>query len=104
MMPGKVKIVVDLSRTGTEPEIITAQCITALLMQWFDGEDGAEIKARTVAPHVLESLQRSHKLGKITEQQLSDAVMGVLVKAAKQRLGFQAVEYVGGQRHDTLRK
>jgi len=94
------KIFLKQPKPEFEPEIILVGCVTDLLIQWFANEDAAEIKARILTPSVMQLLQHSHKHGKITDQELTDAVMLVLVKAAKRRIGFYSVEYVGGQRRN----
>jgi len=96
----KKLIAVQQPKPEFEPEIIMVGCVTDLLIQWFANEEAAEIKARILTPSVLELLQHSHKHGKITDQELTDAVMLALVKAATQRLGFYAVEYVSGERRN----
>lgn len=100
----KKLIVVQQPKPEFEPEVILVGSITGLLLAWFANEDAAEIKARILTPSVLELLQHSHRHGKITDQELTDAVMLALVKAAKQRSGFYSVEYVSGERRDLRRK
>lgn len=92
------------ARCEPMPEVITNDSVTGLLLQWFDGENESEVKSALLTPFVIAFLQREHHDGRITERQLFDAVLGVLVQQAQRSVGFASVEYIGGERRDRLRE
>lgn len=79
---------------------------TTLLLEYFDGEEQPELKARLLARALVHHLNRLGEEWELNEAELNDAVMTILV-VGKQTVTDAAdaicIEYLGGQRRDTLR-
>ena len=79
---------------------------TTLLLDYFDAEEQAEFKAQLLARALVHYLNRLGEEWTLTEGQLSDTVMSILV-SGKTTIDDTAndlcIEYLGGQRRDILR-
>ena len=85
-------------------QIIEPQSVAGLLVQWLEGESDAERKALTLAPRVLEIMQREHTLGPVSKESLRHYVLQVLVDAYTTRIGVASIEIVCAERRDTRRE
>lgn len=78
----------------------------ALLLDYFDGEEQAEFKAQLLATALVRFLNRLGEEWALTEDQLNDAVMTILVSgkaAIVDAANDVCIEYLGGHRQDTVR-
>jgi len=76
-----------------------------LLLDYFDGEEQAEFKAQLLARALVRFLSRLGEEWALTEQQLNEAVMTILVSgrtAIVDAANDVCMEYIEAQRHDTL--
>lgn len=77
----------------------------SLLLDYFDGEDEAEFKAQLLAGALVRFLNRLGDEWALTEAQLNEAVMTILVSghaAIADAANDVCIEYLGGGHH-TLR-
>ena len=75
-----------------------------LLLDYFDGEEQAEFKAQLLARALVRFLSRLGEEWALTEQQLNEAVMTILVSgrtAIVDAANDVCMEYIEAQRHDT---
>jgi hypothetical protein len=78
-----------------------------LLLDYFDGEEQAELKATLMARALVHFLNRLGDTWTITEAELNNAVMTVLVtgKTVIDEVAEDiCIEHVTGERRDTLRQ
>jgi hypothetical protein len=77
-----------------------------LLLDYFDGEEQAEFKAQLMAGALVRFLNRLGEEWALTEAQLNEAVMTILVSgkaAIVNAANDVCIEYLVGHRRDTLR-
>ena len=73
-----------------------------LLLDYFEGEEQAEFKAQLLARALVRFLSRLGEEWMITEEQLNEAVMTILVSghtSIADAANDVCLEYLGGQRH-----
>lgn len=78
-----------------------------LLLDYFDGEEQAEFKAQLMAGALVRLLSRLGDEWALTEDQLDEAMMTILVSgqaAIADAANDVCIEYLGGQRRDTIRQ
>jgi hypothetical protein len=74
-----------------------------LLLDFFDGEEHAGAKATAMSRPLVQCLNRLGEEWKLTEAELSGVVIEILVAGKTAVDGDTEVEYVTGQRRDTMR-
>ena len=74
------KIIVRTTTPKEQPEVILPNTITSALLDWFADEENGTAKASLPSPHVLAILSATHRTGRITEQELSNAVITALLR------------------------
>jgi hypothetical protein len=102
--PRAVPMVVSSDQVVRSP-ILTA--VTAMLLDYFSSEDGAEGKAACLARLVMNRLARRWQGWTLTEAELGSMIADVMVTSygsVNIEAGNLAIEYIGGQRRDLLRK
>jgi hypothetical protein len=99
-----VPMVISSDQVVRSP-ILTA--VTAMLLDYFSSEDGAEAKSACLARLVMNRLARRWQGWTLTESELGSMVADVMVtsyESLNMDAGNLAIEYIGGQRRDHLRK
>ena len=102
--PRAVPMVVSSDQVVRSP-ILTA--VTAMLLDYFSSEDGAEAKAACLARLIMERLAKRWQGWTLTEAELGSMIADVMVNCYESvniDAGNLAIEYIGGQRRDLLRK
>lgn len=78
-----------------------------LLLDYFEGEEQAEFKAQLLAEALMRFLNRLGEEWSLTEDQLNEAVMTILVSgkaAIVDAANDVCIEYLGGHPRDTVRR
>jgi hypothetical protein len=78
-----------------------------LLLDYFEAEEQAEFKAQLMARALVRFLNRLGEEWALTEDQLNEAVMTILVSgkaAIVDAANDVCIEYLGGQRRETVRQ
>jgi hypothetical protein len=99
-----VPMVISSDQAVRSP-ILTA--VTAMLLDYFSNEDGAEAKAACLARLVMNRLATRWQGWTLTEAELGSMVAEIMVTSYESvniDAGNLVIEYIGGQRRDLLRK
>jgi hypothetical protein len=102
--PRALPMVVSSDQVVGSP-MLTA--VTAMLLDYFSSEDSAETKSACLARLVTKRLVRRWQSWSLTEAELGAMVADVMVNCYESvniDAGTLAIEYIGGQRRDLLRK
>jgi hypothetical protein len=102
--PRALPMVVSSDQVVGSP-MLTA--VTAMLLDYFSSEDSAETKSACLARLVTKRLVRRWQGWSLTEAELGVMVADVMVNCYESvsiDAGNLAIEYIGGQRRDLLRK
>jgi len=95
------KIIIQTKRPNVQPEFILPGTVYAALLDWFSDEENGTVKARTLAPYILQIISAEHQAGRITESELSSAVIQALLEHAD--VQDADVTIIHAERRDTLR-
>ena len=99
----RLPLLITSDQYPTSPMLTVA---VTLLLDYFDGEEQAEFKAQLMAQALVGFLNRLGEEWALTEDQLNEAVMTILASgkaAIVDAANDVCIEYLGGQRRDTLR-
>jgi hypothetical protein len=102
--PRALPMVVSSDQVVRSP-MLTA--VTAMLLDYFSSEDSAETKSACLARLVTKRLVRRWQGWSLTEAELGAMIADVMVNCYESvniDAGNLAIEYIGGQRRDLLRK
>jgi hypothetical protein len=102
--PRALPMVVSSDQVVRSP-MLTA--VTAMLLDYFSSEDSAEAKSACLARLVTKRLVRRWQGWSLTEAELGATIADVMVNCYESvniDAGNLAIEYIGGQRRDLLRK